>query len=148
MNERYLEALATTAETRTVKELVEPLTCRVLEPRRASGKPPRWLRALNPLAQGDADLLTAIADPKWMINDLRNRDLVAALYHTETDDVKERRRRSAQVTRQLRLLRAHGLLEKIEGTHRYRLSPEARATVQALLAARNANPEKLITNAA
>jgi len=148
VNERYLEALATTAETRTVKELVEPLTCRVLEPRRASGKPPRWLRALNPLAQGDADLLTAIADPKWMINDLRNRDLVAALYHTETDDVKERRRRSAQVTRQLRLLRAHGLLEKIAGTHRYRLSPEARATVQALLAARNANPEKLITNAA
>src|SRR5207253_10956135 len=71
--------------------------------------------ALNPLAKGDADLLTAIADPKWMINDLRNRDLVAALYHTETADVQERRRRSAQVTRQLRLLRAHGLLEKIEG---------------------------------
>ena len=83
-----------------------------------------------------------------MINDLRNRDLVAALYPIETDDAQERQRRSAQVTRQLRLLRAHGLLEKIAGTHRYRLSPEARATVQALLAARNANPDKLITNAA
>ena len=31
-NERYLEALAATAETRTVKELIEPLTRRVPEP--------------------------------------------------------------------------------------------------------------------
>jgi hypothetical protein len=148
VNERYLQALATTAETRTVKELAEPLTCRVLEPRCKSGKPARQVRGLNPLAKGDADLLTAISDPKWMIHDLRNRDLVAALYPTATEDAAERRRRSAHVTRQLRLLRAHGLLDKIAGTHRYQLSPESRAKIQALLAARNANPDKLITNAA
>jgi hypothetical protein len=148
VNERYLEALATTAETRTLKELVEPLTCRVLEPRRKSGKPARQVRGLNPLAKGDADLLTAISDPKYMIHGLRNRDLVAALYHTETENPQERRRRSAHVTRQLRLLRAHGLLEKIEGTHRYQLSLESRTKIQALLAARNANPDKLITKAA
>jgi hypothetical protein len=73
---------------------------------------------------------------------------VAALYHTETENPQERRRRSAHVTRQLRLLRAHGLLEKIEGTHRYQLSLESRTKIQALLAARNANPDKLITKAA
>jgi hypothetical protein len=148
VNDRYLQALATTAETRTVKELLEPLTQRVPEARRKSGKPARYVRALNPLAKPDADLLIAVSDPKWMVNGLRNRDLVAALYHTETEDAKERRRRSAHVTRLLRLLRAHGLLDKIPQTHRYQLSPEARTTIQAFLAARNANPDQLIRNAA
>ena len=148
VNERYLEALATTAETRTLKELVEPLTQRVLEPRCKPGQPPRQVRGLNPLATADAKLLTVISDPKWMINDLRNRELVAALYDTATDDPKERRRRSAHVTRLLRLLRAHGLLEKIPRTHRYQMPAEARPKIQALLACRNANPDQLITKAA
>jgi hypothetical protein len=148
VNERYLEALAATAETRTVKELIEPLTRRVPEPRRPSGKPARQVRALNPLASEDADLLSAIADPKWMVNGLRNRDLVAILYPTATEDPQERRRRSARITRLLRLLRAHGLLERISGTHRYQLSPESRIQVQALLACRNANPDELVTKAA
>jgi len=140
--------LATTAETRTLKELVEPLTQRVLEPRCKPGQPPRQVRGLNPLAAADAKLLTVISDPKWMINDLRNRELVAALYDTASDDPKERRRRSAHVTRLLRLLRAHGLLEKISRTHRYQMPAEARAKIQALLACRNANPDQLITKAA
>ncbi len=148
VNDRYLEALATTAETRTIKELAEPLTRRVLEPSRSSGKPARQVRGLNPLATEDADLLTAISDPKWMINGIRNRDLVAALYNAETEDAKERRRRSTRVTRLLRLLRAHGLLEKIAGTHRYQVGQEARTQIQALLACRNANPDQLISKAA
>ncbi len=148
VNERYLEALASTAETKTIRELAEPLTQRVLEPCRKSGKPLRQVRGLNPLAAADAQLMTVISDPKWMINDLRNRELVAALYDTPTDDAKERRRRSAHVTRLLRLLRAHGLLEKIPGTHRYQVSAEARTKMQALLACRNANPDQLITKAA
>jgi hypothetical protein len=148
VNERYLEALAATAETRTVKELAEPLTRRVLEPGGKPGKKPRHVRALNPLSAEDAALLIAISDPKWLVNGQRNRDLVAALYATETDDPQERRRRSARVTRLLRLLRAHGLLEKIPQRHRYAVTSEARANIQALLACRNANPDKLMSNAA
>jgi len=147
-NERYLEALATTAETRTVKELVEPLTCRVPEPSSKPGKKPRQVRGLNPLSTEDAALLTAISDPNWMIKGLRNRDLVSMLYSTDAEDPQERRRRSNRVTRLLRLLRAHGLLEKIPRSHRYEVSPEARTRIQALLACRNANPDQLITNAA
>jgi hypothetical protein len=148
VNERYLEALASTAETRTVKELAEPLTRRVPEPKTRPDQPARYVRGLNPLAADDAALLTAVSDPKWMVNGLRNRDLVAALYQTEAAGDQDRRRRSARVTRLLRLLRAHGLVEKIPRTHRYQLSPEAATKVRALLACRNANPDKLITNAA
>ena len=147
-NERYLEALAGLAETRTVKELVEPLTRRVPEPRAKSAEPPRQMRGLNPLASEDATLLEAISDPKWMIQGLRNRDLVAVFYPEESKDDKERRRRSSRVTRALRLLRAHGLLEKIPGTHRYQVPDAARITIHALLAVRNANPDELTTKAA
>ena len=146
-NERYLEALATIAQTRTIKELAEPLTRRVSEASSKPGKPPRQVRGLNPLAAEDAALLTAVSDPKWMLNGLRNRDLVATLYPTPADE-REDRRRSSRITRLLRLLRAHGLLEKIPKTHRYQVPPEARTKIQALLACRNANPDKLTTNAA
>jgi hypothetical protein len=89
--------------------------------------------------------LTAISDPKWMIKGLRNRDLVSMLYSTEAEDPQERRRRSNRVTRLLRLLRAHGLLEKVPQSHRYQVSTDARTRIQALLACRNANPDQLIT---
>jgi hypothetical protein len=148
VNERYLEALATTAETRTVQELAEPLTQRVAEPGTAPGQAARYVRGLNPLAAADAELLTAISDPKWLVHGLRNRDLVAALYPTTPLDALERRRRSARVTRLLRLLRGHGLLDKIPGTHRYQVGAHARIQIQALLACRNANPDQLVTNAA
>jgi hypothetical protein len=148
VNERYVEALAATAETRTVRELAEPLTRRVPEPRRGAGPATRYVRGLNPLAELDAALLTAISDPRWMVQGLRNRDLVAALYPTPSDDPGERRRRSARVTRLLRLLRAHGLLDKIPGSHRYQVGAEARARMQALLACRNANPDQLVATAA
>ena len=148
VNERYAETLAATAETRTVRELAEPLTRRVPEPNRGPDSPARYVRGLNPLAQADAALLTAISDPKWMVQGLRNRDLVAALYPAASADPTERRKRSAHVTRLLRLLRGHGLLEKVAGTHRYEIGAEARSRIQALLACRNANPDQLVGNAA
>jgi len=147
-NERYLDALAGLAETRTVKDMAEPLTRRVPAPQGKSAKPPRQVRGLNPLAAEDAALLAAISDPTWMIHGLRNRDLAATLYPKATEDAAERRRRSAHVTHLLRLLRAHGLLEKIPETHRYQISPDARLKIHALLAVRNANPDELTSKAA
>jgi hypothetical protein len=148
VNERYVEALAATAETRTVRELAEPLTRRVPEPSLKSGPTARYVRGLNPLAELDAALLTAISDPRWMLTGLRNRDLVAELYPTVSEDARERRRRSARVTRLLRIVRGHGLLEKIAGSHRYQVGADARARIQSLLACRNANPDQLVSNAA
>jgi hypothetical protein len=144
-NERYLEALAGVVETKTVKKLVEPLCQRVDEPGKS---PKRKVRALNPMASDDAALLTAISDPRWMVNGVRNRDLVAALYPTPTDDPVERRRRSARVTRLIRILRGHGLLRKVPRRHRYQISADAQTRVLALLAARDANPDKLLGKAA
>jgi hypothetical protein len=144
-NERYLEALAGVAETRTVKELVEPLSQRVSAP---GEKPSRKVRGLNVMAAEDAKLLQAISDPRWMVNGLRNRDLVAAMYATTTDDAGQRRRRSARVTRLIRILRGHGLLRKVSGRNRYQVSAESRTKILAILAARDANPDELLGKAA
>jgi hypothetical protein len=54
----------------------------------------------------------------FLINGLRNRDLCALLYPRGPADAAEQRRRSAAVTRKLRMLRAHGLLHKVPHTHR------------------------------
>jgi hypothetical protein len=144
-NERYLEALADVTETKTVKELVEPLCRRVKEPGKNAK---RMMRGLNPMSAEDRALLTIISDPKWMVNGIRNRDLVAALSPRETDDAKEQRRRSARATRLIRLLRAHGLLHKVKNRHLYQVTPSARTSILALLVACDANPDELTSKAA
>jgi hypothetical protein len=145
-NERYATAVAAVKDTTPLRDLAERLCRRAPAP----GKNPqrRKVRALNPLAAEDATLLSAVLDPKFTVNGLRNRDLVALLYATPTADEKETRRRSARVTRLIRLLRAHGLLHKVPKTHRYVVPELGRKAATALLAARNANADFLTINAA
>ena len=53
------------------------------------------------------------------------------------------KKRSAKVTRQLRLLRAHGLVHKVPKTQRYQVSPKGKTLLTALAAARAADTVKL-----
>lgn len=144
-NNRYAEGLAAVKEQTPLKEWTEPLCQRTLAP----GKNPqqRRVRGLNPLSAADAELLEVILDPKFTVNGLRNRDVVQMLYAKPATEPQEERRRSSRVTRLLRLLRAHGLLQKVPKSHRYQVSADARKRVTAILAARNANTETLTANA-
>jgi len=170
-NERYLEALAAVHEETPVREWVEPLCQPVADvrPAQADGgtaplaggtgeaaeaapggrpsapaRPGRRLRALNPLAREDAALVAAIGRHEFMIQGLRNRDLCRLLYGSAPVAAAEKRKRSAAVTRKLRLLRGHGLLEKVPGTHRYVVPPAGRQAITALLAVRGASTEQLV----
>jgi hypothetical protein len=163
-NERYLEALAAVHDATPLRQLAEPL-CRPTQ--QAAGTAPpqpaalpnqvveapraaraRRVRALNPLAPADAALLEAISRHEFLTNGLRNRDLRRLLYGSPATEPAEERKRSAAVTRQLRLLRAHGLVDKIPKTHRYLVSELGRHAITALLAARNASIEALTRYAA
>jgi hypothetical protein len=145
-NDRYAAGLAAVKDTRPLKEWIDPLCRRTLAP----GKNPhkRMVRGLNPVSPQDAALLQAVADPKFAVSGFRNRDLVQVLYPKSPADNQEKRRRSARVTRLLRLLRAHGLLHKVPKAHRYQMSTDARTLITAVLAARNANTESLVAGAA
>ena len=139
-NDRYLQALATVAEKTAVGEATQDL-CRPVF------RDGRRYRALNPWNESDAALLAAVSRGEYAINGLRNRDLRQHLWpKAATPD--QQRRRAAAVTRRLRLLRAHGLLRKVTGTHRYILTENGRRLTTALLAARQADVEQLTALAA
>jgi hypothetical protein len=140
-NDRYLEALATVDEASTLEETTAPL-CRPVE---CDG---RRVRALNPLADNDAALLTAVNRGEFAINGFRNRDLLGLLYGARPSDPAEAKRQAAKVTRHLRLLRAHGLITKVQSTHRYVLTDAGRNAINAVLTARQASIQKLTELAA
>jgi hypothetical protein len=138
INERYAAALATVGDATPLGELARDL-----------GRPTTWkgrsVRALNPLAPADVELLEAINRGEFLLNGFRNRDLRALLFaEGASASPEEAKRQSGKVTRLLRLLRAHGVITKVAKTHRYQVSAEGRSKVTALLAARQANTEQLL----
>jgi hypothetical protein len=76
----------------------------------------------------------AISRGEFALNGLRNRDLLALLY-PPASSASDKKRQSAAITRQLALLRAHDLLKKVSGTHRWLLTDNGRRIVTAFLAA-------------
>ena len=138
-NERYVQALIAVESKSTLKELAEPLCQRVKEP----GETSRYVRALNPLSASDAQLLQIVSDPRWSLAGVRNQNIVAMLYPEPTSDLREKRRRSSRVTRLIRLLRGHGILERAPRSHRYHVNEKKRANVHAILLARDLSPDKI-----
>lgn len=143
-NERYLEALSSVAAEKPLEELLTPWCQRVADP----GSQGRRLRALNPFAPADRALLTAVSDPRWLVNGLRNRDLAETLEGPAPEDQKARRSRSARIGRLLRLLRAHGIIKKVPTCNRYQVCEKARDGILAILAACHANAQTLTAKAA
>jgi hypothetical protein len=138
--ERYLNAYANVEDETTLEELIHKL-----------GQPAylkdRRVRALRPFAD-DSKLLHAISNGDFMINGFRNRHLQSIFFPSAPTSIKEARRRSAWVSRQLRLLRAHGLITKIKGTHRYQLTTSGRKITMAILSALRATISQLTPIAA
>lgn len=124
-NERLLNALASVDDSRSVEELTADIQKRA----HWGG---RKVRGLRPWGD-DKELLTAINHGEFTINGFRNRNLQALLYDTEPDSPADRRRRSSAISRKLRMLRAHGIVQKIPRTHRYQITEAGRAILLAVL---------------
>ena len=124
-NDRLLNALAAVDDSRSVEEL----TAGIQKHTHWGG---RRVRGLRPWAE-DKPLLTAINHGEFLINGFRNRDLQALLYQAPAESPLPRRQRSAAISRKLRLLRAHGLIQKVPRTHRYPVTAAGRAILLAVL---------------
>ena len=75
---------------------------------------------------------------------LRNRDLQTLLPGPKASlSAAEKRRRSARISRQLRMLRAHGILRKVPRTHRYQITTAGRLIITAILTADRASFSQL-----
>ena len=124
-NERLLNALANVDDSQSVEEL----TAGIQKHTHCNG---RRVRGLHPWAE-DKELFTAVNHGEFLINGFRNRDLQKLLYHADAQSPVESRRRSAAISRKLRLLRSHGLIQKVPRTHRYHVTDAGRAILLAVL---------------
>lgn len=114
-NQRYLDALSVVGESLPVRQVID----RLAQPIVHLGRPCRPLHAMEP---ADASSLSAISRGEFLVNGFRNRDLQELLYPDAIKDVAIRKKISSRLSRQLRLLRAHGLILRVTGTTLYRLT--------------------------
>jgi hypothetical protein len=135
-NDRYLNALSQLDDSTRLQELIEPLQ----QPAQWKGK---RIRALRPFQTDDSLLLEAVNRGEFAINGVRNRDLQKLLYDQPAPSPQAARQRSAAVSRKLRLLRAHGVIQKVSKTHRYQVTPAGRLAILAIRAAQNASLAQL-----
>ena len=108
-NERYLQALAVVGEIKPASQLLD---C-VSQPKQVQG---RTYRALKPIAPQDAAIFALIMRGEFNIQGVRNKDITMATAHTAKP------LSSPQVSRLLRLFRAHGLIFKVHTTNYYRIT--------------------------
>ena len=125
-NERYLDALASLNTHEPTRKLVEPM-CRAVV----------WkgqrVRGIRPWCSEDRDLLEGISRGEFVVNGLRNRDIVRHLYGEKLRNPEDRRRAASRATRKLRMLRAHRIIRKVPRTHRYVVTARGREAVSAAL---------------
>jgi hypothetical protein len=139
--DRYCDALAAIDDSTTLQELTALLERRV----RWKG---RSVRALHPFEPRDHALLRAVNRGEFTLAGLRNRDLQALLYSTPPRSTAKHRARSAKISRQLRMLRAHGLIRKLPRSHRYQVTTIGRKILSAILVAHQITIDKLLPLAA
>jgi len=126
-NRRYADALAVVKCEKRVHEIISPITKPAIIANHR-------VRAMHPWAEPDLPLLKAVANGDFLVNGFRNRDVHAALFSTPPGSDDDRKKRTARVAYLFRILRGHGLIEKVEGSHRYHVTDKGREVIAAVLA--------------
>lgn len=140
-NERYLQALAVVGEETPSHRILDSVSSPVY-------KQGRRYRALHPASPQEAKLFQAILVGEHLLADFSNRQLQLHLFAAPAKDEKERCRRSALVSRHLRLLRAHGLIHKLAKHRRYRVTPRGETVMTTALTFRQTDAALLKREAA
>jgi hypothetical protein len=125
-NHRMRDAFDATRITRPAIDHLD----RLAKPRTVKG---RRIPRLNPTAAETIALFKATTAGSNTLRGFTNRDLQRHLHTKPASSPRERRRRTCRVCRRLACLRGHGLVAKIPGTRRYRLTTSGRATIHAAI---------------
>ena len=135
-NKRYLDAMAPVTQSTPLRTLLASVT----QPAELGG---RRVRGLRPWADDDLELLRAVSRGEFTIHGFCNSDLVDILFPGTSANIADKRRRSAKVSRLLRILRAHAIIQKRHRSYRYDVTAKGRDIIAAVIAASNASVEKL-----
>ena len=140
INDRFMENLATahceTPLRDLIKEIDHPFT-----------KEGRHVRALD-LTGKDRALLQAMADPQFCLSGLSNKALRQKLADKPGYTKRNEKQLSAKLSRELRLLRDHGLIRKMPRQNRYMLTPKGKELTTVLSALLAASTKQLMDLAA
>jgi hypothetical protein len=136
-NGRYLTALAVVHRPARVDQVLDPVS----RSRKVEGKS---VRGLRPVGAEDAEVFAAVLCGAHAIHGFTNRRIQEALYVRGPADAAERRRRSAQVSHRLRLLRRHHLIRKVGAKRLYRMTPEGHRVMSLALSLRASDAVSLM----
>lgn len=100
---------------------------------RSQQKEGRRIAKFNPITEADCSLFTAVLDGEHILTGFRNRHVRASLYDTPAVDEQERKRRCARASRLIAKLRGHELVEKVTGSHLYRVTNNGYQVMSAAL---------------
>jgi hypothetical protein len=120
----FTEQVATIGEEACVGDLVTAVS----KPVKKDSKRHRGLEVTGK----DLELLRAIADPKYYVDAITNKRLQEALCGTDWANGMTGKRLSGRISRNLRLLREHGLIKKLPKQHKYMLTDKGRLLTTAL----------------
>jgi hypothetical protein len=137
-NERYLDALSAVDDATPLSVIFDEVSRPITHERTR-------VRAIRIGDPEDLALLRAISRGELATNGFRNRDLRAILFPSLPSH--QLKPKAAKITRLLRLLRAHGLIRKVQKTHRYLLTPKGAQLATALNATRQATTRQLLNAA-
>ncbi len=140
VNKRFITNLALVNDQDPINPLLQKVTTRFK-------KNARSVRALDLLGK-DYDFFKSLNDPTIEINGTSNKEIRATLKDTSWGKGKTDKQLSAKVSRQIRLLRDHGLLRKQPCRNRYNLTPNGRKIILAVTVIPACSTDKLMEIAA
>jgi len=141
-NERYLDARSEAKNDQPLEAVLDE----VAKPARYHG---RRVRALRIGDHDDLRLLQLIPDGRFAVGGFRNADIRNLLHPSASRrPAAERRRVAAKVSRKLRILRAHGLIRRVQKSYRYEITAKGARLTSALFAARKSSVQQLLEDAA
>lgn len=140
-NQRYLSFLSKVECDEKLGQVMGRVCRRI----RRQGKSHRGLR---PMESADQALLLAVGQGQWALKGFTNGELRAALGDKKKRDVRETRRARGRMSRQLALLRAHGIVKRVTGTRRWMLTQKGQQLVTLTAAANQASAQELLHKAA
>ena len=135
-NQRYLEALAVVGDPSPTKEVLDPRS-------RPVPKDGRSDRPLRPIAPEDNDLFAAVMRGEHLVDGFRNRDIREAIAPGVRPRSARGRAITGRITRDMGLLRAHGLIRKVPHPQRDRITPKGHHAMTTALQLRELDVAKI-----
>lgn len=139
--DRYMNSMASVEN----HERLETMLCKITSKANHKQQP---VRALRPFSPEDLRLFEVVNRAEFTIQGFRNRDVKKLFFPQSEQNAVEAKRNSGWTTRKLRLLLAHGIIQKTKGSNVYHVTDLGRQIMTAVLTAKETPVNKLSAMAA